>query len=482
VPSTAGRRSKGRAISMDRAGAVALVTAICAPVLLLIIGFAVGPRAARALARDRRGAVAILFAVSGTALIGMAGLATEAGLWYLKKTQAQAAADTAAYAGAVRLASAQGNLQLGLPAARAQATSAATDTASQNGITAGSSNSVRTTVTVNIPPAATSAYAADSRAVQVVLQQSVPRLISALFLSGSQTITVSSTVTQVARTPSVCVLGLSGGVNVSGSGTLDATGCSVASDAAGPGSISIGGSGAISAEALISVGGCSGCSGSTVPYKEYQPAVADPFQSLQTIRYPSSCPSTAVSPPTTSGSVSNPTGTVYWCSDLKLASSTTIDLRPGTYILYDAGVKLTGQSSITCSSCSPGGSGVTIVLTGRSPGKVGSWDIAGGATVSLNAPSSGPYAGVVLYRDVIAADTDNNLTGGGALKLNGGIYFPSSTVNLNGSSGLNTATACTVIVAKQVSVSGNASTLASQAACSANGTSLAVPRTPMLVE
>src|SRR5438067_5633956 len=58
----------------------------------------------RNLLRCRRGSVALVTVIALVPLIGVVALGGEAGLWYVTKQRAQNAADTAAYAGALRLA------------------------------------------------------------------------------------------------------------------------------------------------------------------------------------------------------------------------------------------------------------------------------------------------------------------------------------------------------------------------------------------
>jgi Flp pilus assembly protein TadG len=53
---------------------------------------------------DRRGATAVTFALSAIALTGLAGLGAEVGTWYVMKRHGQNAADAAAVAGALTLA------------------------------------------------------------------------------------------------------------------------------------------------------------------------------------------------------------------------------------------------------------------------------------------------------------------------------------------------------------------------------------------
>jgi Flp pilus assembly protein TadG len=380
--------------------------------------------------RDRQGATMVVFALAGTAVIGMVGLGTEGGSWYLTRRDAQNAADAAAYAGAVRLSLAQSGLSLSLTSARTQARDAANDTATRNGFTTGARSSI---VTVNSPPIAPSAYAADNKAVEVVVQRTVPRLLSGLFLSTDPVIRATGTSSLLA-TGQACILALSGGLTATGNSTVTAQSCALASNSSSSTSISLAGSTTVSASTLTSAGGCSGCSAATLtsPFTTSQPPTTDPFTALQAIKYPASCPAAAVTPPSgKSGTttVSNPTGTLYWCSDFKLTGGAgTVDLKPGTYVLYDADMSLQG-GTVTCSTCTPGGAGVTFVFTGSSPSKVGTVTINGGASMQLNAPGSGTYAGVVMYRDALATDQTSKINGGSGLNLIGGMYFPTSTLD-----------------------------------------------------
>src|SRR4051794_12813270 len=119
--------------------------------------------------RDRRGAVEIVMALALPVVVGMAGLGVEAGKWYLVKRQAQTAADTGAFAGALEMAAGTGG----------NAKSAAVQESSRNGFTQGGN----VTVTVNIPPTSGS-QALKPNAVEVIVTRNEPLLFAALFLSA----------------------------------------------------------------------------------------------------------------------------------------------------------------------------------------------------------------------------------------------------------------------------------------------------------
>jgi uncharacterized membrane protein len=62
----------------------------------------------RSLLRDERGAVGIVAALAAPVLVGIVALGVEVGLWYAVKREAQTAADSAAIAAARAVASGQG--------------------------------------------------------------------------------------------------------------------------------------------------------------------------------------------------------------------------------------------------------------------------------------------------------------------------------------------------------------------------------------
>jgi hypothetical protein len=158
-----------------------------------------------------------------------------------------------------------------------------------------------------------------------------------------------------------------------------------------------------------------------------------------------------------------------------------VDLKPGTYVLYDADMSLQG-GTVTCSTCTPGGAGVTFVFTGSSPSKVGTVTINGGASMQLNAPGSGTYAGVVMYRDALATDQTSKINGGSGLNLIGGMYFPTSTLDFQGNTGVSFSNVCRVVVAATVTFTGNANFTDSTRDCAADKTAVAETQTVRLVE
>lgn len=408
--------------------------------------------------RDRRGVTAVVLGVAAAGVFGMAALATEGGAWYYQRRNAQNAADAAAYAGATRLLLASAGVPAQtLGSAQAFARAAVTDATTRNGFVNGTS---QTTITINTPPSIAAApLRGDPTAVEVRIRRTVTRSLSSLFVGGTQAVE-GFAVAKVQSNGNVCLLalGVSGEANaISGTGSarINAPGCTVASNATGAASIRWTGGAGATAAALITSGGCSGCD-STV--KTYQPPSSNPFAYLdQTSFVQGSC----AAPPQVSkgGTITVPaSGSITFCSDLKVTGNGALVLTPGTYIFWNASFQMTGNTSATCPTCT-GGQGITMIFTGTGS-SIGGISLSGGASLTLTAPSSGPYRGVLMYRDVRApAGNCNNppiqLTGGSALRLTGALYFPSSCVKYTGNSG-SASTSCLVLVTGAISLTGTA--------------------------
>lgn len=408
--------------------------------------------------RDKRGATAVAFGVAATAVIGIVGLGTEGGTWYLTRRDAQNAADPAAYAGAVRLSLAQAALSQSFANARTQAINTATDTATRNGFTTGQAN---TTVTVNIPPAS-GPNAGNNTAVEVIVQRSPPRLISALFIGANPVIRARGVAALTNNGPA-CLLALRVGLTIQGNSS-SGSGCSFSSNATTSTAININGNPTINATSLISSGGCNDCAG--LPYQTYQPPTLDPYASLNSIAFakPASflpAPPKNQCPPVYPIPAGNFTGNIS-------NTGCAWDFAPGTYIFWESSLDVSG-GSLTCSAC-VGGAGVTFIFTGSSANKVGTVSINTNQTVQLSAPNNGPYKGILIYRDDLGTSSGNpevQITGGPQMTLNGVIYAPTSYASFSG----NSATNCLVLVASRIGISGTSNF--STAGCS---TPLGVPQ------
>jgi hypothetical protein len=141
----------------------------------------------------------------------------------------------------------------------------------------------------------------------------------------------------------------------------------------------------------------------------------------------------------------------------KIASGQTVDLSPG---IYWVGGNLTLQSRavLRCSTCDNAkGAGVTIILIARA-NKIGAVSVASSADLTLNAPHSGPFAGLAIIQDSNALPpgttyTSSHSTIGGApgAALNGLVYFPNSSLTFHGEPSA-TGPQCLLLVVKTLDI------------------------------
>jgi hypothetical protein len=454
----------------------------------------------RRLRTDRHGATAVVFAMGATVLIGLLGLATEGGTWYLEKRHGQNAADAAATAGALALASG---------ATQSEAVTSARSLATSNLYTSGGITNVAiTNVTVGTSPG-----------IQAVLTRRPPRLFSGLFLHNDPIISETAVAIVSANGGNACMLAGGGGLNFAGSTLINASNCALASNKTGSDSVQFTGNKAtVSNGTLIAEGGCSNC-GNSAGYLTYQPPTTNPYAAIYNmdtgsgmnmpnfsgshcLALPSVTPTTPPLVPWSAGTQNAYCGTNGNSagSTLSTTGGDVVTFVPGTYFFKDASLTFNG-GTVRCLGCTPGGAGVTIILTGTNANKIGSISIGGGATVNLNAPATNDWChnavsgcspatafdGVLFYMDKIAHTTNGNgnapvtLSGNGNVHLTGGMYFPTANVTYSGDvSASNSAQACTEIVGYQFNITGN-STL-NISGCSADGTSVAHTKSVQLVQ
>ncbi len=419
--------------------------------------------------RDRRGVASATLASAATVLLGFAGLAVEAGSWYLSLRNATTAADLAALAGAAALERGEDYRAV------------ARNTAALNGFADG----------VEVGPPTTGNFVGDAGAVAVVITRSQQMSLARLFLDAAPTVRRRAVATTRADSE-VCVLALGdqsgGGLELGGNSTTNSGGCLLGSNAPSPGGISVVGSARVRTEGLITTGTCSGCTSGDVWTNDnmnVRPLVVsgrpdpikDPFASLKNwTPQPPSCRSPSI----TFGKdpVTISPGQAI-CSNLTVGTNDTLNLQPGIYYFNNA--DLVVQGTLT-------GEGVTLVFTGD-PDRVGTIRINAQAQGKLTGPNGSlipnhpAAAGLVLYRDARATNNgptkEVQLNGGAAFHVSGGLYFPTSDVVMNGKSSLGST--CLSIVGYRLSFSGTADTEVGVSGCK-NFTAYPTIRTVRLVE
>lgn len=132
-------------------------------------------------------------------------------------------------------------------------------------------------------------------------------------------------------------------------------------------------------------------------------------------------------------------------SSIRVSGQASLTLNPGVYYIAGGGVSVTGSGSLS-------GDGVMIYNGGGSGGSYGGIALSGDGTVSLTAPSSGAYAGILIFQD-----RDNtramSLSGSSALSnIRGAIYAPNALLTLSGNGRMHGP-----IVVDTLTLSGNGS-------------------------
>ncbi|MDI3307793.1 MAG: pilus assembly protein TadG-related protein [Acetobacteraceae bacterium] len=419
-----------------------------------------------------QGATTAMLATSITVLLGFVGLAVEAGNWYLSLRSAATAADLAALAGAAAL-------ERGTADYRA----VALDTAALNGFSSAE---------VTVGPPTSGNFTSDKSAVEVVISRPQAISLAKLFISSAPTIR-SRAVATAHTDQRVCVLALGGGLSLGGNSTTNAGRCAIAANAMSPKGITVAGNARVRADALVTTGTCTGCTGRDVLTNDNLPPaiitnrpdpITDPFANLQswTPTPPATCVNLSNQWPkdseTSADTATLPAGQAI-CGDLTVGPKQTLNLQSGQ-IYYFNNASLDVRGTIN-------GSNVTLVFTGD-PDRIGTIHINAQATGSLSAPANSlidghpEAAGLLLYRDVRATNNSNmdvQLNGGATMVLSGGTYFPSSNVVVNGNSALGSN--CLAIIGYSLSFSGTADTTVDVSGCN-NSQPYPVVRIVRLVE
>jgi Flp pilus assembly protein TadG len=400
--------------------------------------------------RDQSGSYVIAVALLMPVLVGTAGLGTEFAFWLYKHKDMQSAADS----GAVSAATAGSNL-----------TAEANSVTGSYGYANGASN---VSVTVNQPPSSGN-FTSTPQAVEVIISQSLPRLLSSLFGSGPVVITARAVAVPNAGTG--CVLGLdpiaSSTVAVSGSNNLNLLNCNLYSDSSAAPSLNVSGSATVSANLVGAVGSVSGANSITATngIKTGIRPVSDPYANV-TPAMPSYCDYNNKIQVKGTSSL-NPG---VYCGDISVNAGATLTLNPGIYYFNGANLAVAGNATVT-------GSGVTLIFTG-SGSNWGTATIGSNANVTLTAPTSGATQGIVMYGDRrMPVGTAFNLEGGGTQNFGGAIDLPKAALKFSGGNG--TTTSCTQIIADTITFTGSSNL---QVNCAALGTNAIGVQTAQLVE
>jgi Flp pilus assembly protein TadG len=422
--------------------------------------------------RDQGGATATIVAIAFPCLIGMSALGVETGVWFAVKLQNQSAADSAAISAAYEVIAGRTDVT-------GELTAAAGEAARRNGYNG------------NVPAVVTPFNdGIVTNGVAVTLQQSQGALLAAMFLSGVTVANAAVAVIEVLDNPCILALGTnSTDVEIAAFTPLDMPNCSVAANSISSTAIELHSStSAVAAATLVTAGEIS-LQGTPIdpaapppeitlssPAMIGAPSVADPYAgSLTHASLIAGMPANPTCISKTTGNVTIYPGTCTIPGKLltdpqillsantrisgswRIASGQTIDLSPGTYWVT-GNLTLKSHAVLKCSTCDNAkGAGVTIIVAAQTD-KIGAVSVDSSANLTLNAPHSGPFAGLAIIQDsnglppgTSYVSSHSTIGGAPGATLNGLVYFPNSSMTFHGEPSA-TGPQCLVLVVKTVDI------------------------------
>jgi Flp pilus assembly protein TadG len=403
-------------------------------------------RTAFRFAKSRRANVAILTALAAPALVGFCAFGAETGYWYYRQRSIQAAADIGAFNATIALR--------GGATTSAVTTVATTDSANNGWV------QTRGTIVVNTPP--TSGSNQNTRSVEVILTENETRFFTALFSHTPVTVRSRAVATYTINAPA-CMLGLDKSLpqDVQFWGNADANfqSCNIVADSIASDAFAVGGSARVTVPCVDTVGGDSIAATLTLTscasVTTNAPYVPDPYAGV---------PSPSLSGPCASGPSGGSISPGHFCGGLTFQN--TVNMQPGVYVIDGGTLKMNANAVLT-------GSGVTFFLTNGATVQMN-----GGAQVTLSAPTSGAYSGLVFYGDRTQPSAVNKINGNASSTITGAIYFPSQEVDFQGN--FSGANGCTQVVADKIYYTGSATF---QTNCAGTGmAAINVPGNVVLVE
>ena len=369
-----------------------------------------------------------LMLVMLAAMISMVGLAVDGGRLYADRRQAQNAADNAALAAAWAIC---GGASDPGPAALS---AAASHNFNNDGIT--------NTVTVQYPPSG-GAYAGNIEFVQVLINTGFEASAVQLVYDGELEVTAAA-IARCRGKYDHAVLALDEsnevrGLQISGNGDLIVNGGGVMANSHHPTqALYESGNGVLFAEPISVSGGVTGDGFSPAAPMTGAAPVPDP---LAADLNPPPLPPGACTTIDVSGNSNYTLDPGLYC-EISATSNTNIFLNPGVYYIEGpGGLSVSGNANID-------GDGVTIYLGENAAGVT----MSGNSDIDITAPTSGTYAGLLLYMDP-ANNSSISITGNGAWNGSGTMYAAGSAMDLSGNAGVSTFNS--MIIARVIILGGN---------------------------
>jgi hypothetical protein len=412
--------------------------------------------------KNQRGQAAIFLTMSIPLTFGMMALVIDLGWCYWRTEACKTAASAAAIAAATgaRTATnftcgtgvtctASGTTYLTCPGSPTAPASSNLQSgclyAMQNGYTAGG-NSGRQNVryaayTTGNP---VSGYVPNYW-VRFVVTENIPTVFAEFLGQSWQVVSAAGTAAVFKAGGGACVYALNtsaaGAITLSGSTNLQVT-CGIWDNSTASNSLNCSNNTNLNAgTSKITLAGGNACGGTVSPAPlTYQPATPDPFYSVPPPADKNRCDSNGINAGDTI--VMPADGTFEVCGNIGLNSNKTTTFPAGMYYVKNGNVDWENGTVQ--------GAGVTFFMTGSSSGSI---TVNGNVNVSISAPTSGTYHGMVFYQDrSLASPPNHTFNGGAGMNFRGSIYLPGSFVKYAGGS----ASSVTALIADTITFTGGA--------------------------
>jgi Flp pilus assembly protein TadG len=437
--------------------------------------------------RAQRGQALILATLSLFMLFGIMGLAVDLGWSYYRKQVAQTAADSAALAAAVVAENNSGTnvITCGSYNVACQVSTACPVISGspsnnlQNGclyakangfINAGNQTVKMASSAPGVAPIATQFSVLYS--VTALVQESNPQLFSGL--AGNTHGQVQAVATaQVVQLPlPYCIYALNqtvpSAVFVTGSNSsIVSPDCGIADNSSSSTALVVSGNAQVRTGFIKIVGGYQLQGQSTISPTPVTGvgSISDPLGSLPAPPAPTSCTKTNynVSQPP-GGTVTLLPGT--YCGGINLGGQTNFVFTNGIYYVYGGGITFqTNSATVTNQAGGTGDIGGVMFfntdghgITGLPASNYAPMLMTAQGNITLNAPTSGPYSGVLFYKDRLVSSSNNTdqIAGNTKPNLSGTLYFPGDNLVFTGQSGLGISTGANspAIIADTFTVNG----------------------------
>ncbi|WP_165823716.1 pilus assembly protein TadG-related protein [Metarhizobium album] len=366
--------------------------------------------------------MALMFGILAPVLLGVAGGAVDFGAFVNHRLELQAAADSASLAAAK---------EAGLSGWTENAARAVVESYLDINLRAGGSGIYTADVQVD----------ATAKQVTVVLEQDHRPYFVVGYFQGSPQIRVRSTA-QASNSSNICVIGLhpsdEGTISMNTNAVLSAPRCAVYSNAESEKGLISEGNANLIADLACTAGGFGGAARNfnKLPLTDC-PSVKDPLESRPAPEVSACSQHDAVY----QSFVGQLNPGVY-CGGLTIRASSEVTLKPGVYVIKDGPLIIESSSHVEAK-------GVGFYFTGPDA----RFEFASSSIVNVEAPKTGPMAGLIAFQDRDSAEADFVITSNKARKLLGTIYLPMGNLIVDANNKVADASAYTAVVVRRLHLS-----------------------------